>query len=105
MQKLPMMGNFNTTMKRMPLASPVSPAKNAAKEIESSKRKNPKIPFVSPFCNLISCSCSAAFSHLRDSLYFSVSNPQSGHVAFPSRKNLRLISPMYFCRNGFDQIP
>ena len=49
MQKPPMMGNFNTTMKRMPLASPVSPAKNAITEIESNKRKNPKNIFAREF--------------------------------------------------------
>jgi hypothetical protein len=30
-------------MKRMPLASPASPAKNATSEIESNKEKIPKI--------------------------------------------------------------
>ena len=49
MQKPPIVGNFNTTMKRMPLASPASPAKNATNEIESSKRKNPKNVFAREF--------------------------------------------------------
>ena len=49
MQKPPIGGIFNTTMKRMPLARPVLPAKNAANEIESSKRKNPKNVFAREF--------------------------------------------------------
>ena len=56
-----MSGNFNTKMKRRPLASPVSPAKNATNEIESNKRKNPKNIFARKFCCCISCNFSDGF--------------------------------------------
>ena len=91
-----MSGDFNKIITKRPKASPVSPAKNAITEIESNKRKNPKNIFARKFCCCISCNFSMAFCCLLDSLYSSVSNPWSGHVAFPSQKNLSLTSPSFF---------